>query len=51
LLISPVAHKESMNKMGIVTERVVNFGSFAGSQREFLEFHRDKVFLKSKRNE
>jgi len=35
----------------IITERIVNAGSFAGPQRGFLEFHRDKVFLKSKRNE
>jgi putative restriction endonuclease len=46
LLISPVAHGESLNKMGIVTERVVNVGTFAEPQREFLEFHRDNVFLK-----
>jgi hypothetical protein len=50
LLISPVAHEESMNKMGIVTERVVNVGRFEGPQREFLEFHRTNVFLKSERS-
>lgn len=47
LLISPVAHGESLNKMGIVTKRVVNVGGFAQRQREFLEFHRASVFLKS----
>jgi len=46
LLISPVAHEESMNKMGIITDRVVNVGGFAEPQREFLEFHRTNVFLK-----
>jgi HNH endonuclease len=46
LLISPVAHEESMNRMGIITDRLVNVGGFAGPQREFLEFHRSKVFLK-----
>ena len=46
LLISPVAHQESMNKMGIMTDRVVNVGGFAEPQREFLEFHRTNVFLK-----
>lgn len=46
LLISPVAHPESMNKMGIITDRVVNVGGFAEPQREFLKFHRTKVFLK-----
>jgi putative restriction endonuclease len=47
LLISPVAHEDSMNKMGIITNRVVNIGGFAEPQREFLEFHRSEVFLKS----
>ncbi len=46
LLISPVSHEESMNKMGIITDRVVNVGSFAPPQKEFLQFHRSKVFLK-----
>ncbi len=46
LLISPVAHTASLNKMGIVTNQVVNVGGFAEPQREFLEFHRAKVFLK-----
>ena len=49
LLISPVAHEDSMNKMGIVTDHVFNVGGFAQPQREFLEFHRSNVFLKSKR--
>lgn len=46
LLVSPVAHEESMNKMGVVTNRTVNVGGFAEPQRDFLEFHRSKVFLK-----
>jgi hypothetical protein len=46
LVVSPVAHGESMNKMGIITDRVVNVGDFAEPQREFLEFHRSNVFLK-----
>jgi hypothetical protein len=50
LLISPVAHKESMNRMGVITDRVVNAGSFADPQKEFLEFHRSNVFLKRKIN-
>jgi len=47
LLVSPVAHKESMSRMGIVMDRVVNVGGFAESQREYLDFHRARVFLKS----
>jgi putative restriction endonuclease len=47
LLISPIAHQDSMKKMGIITDRDVNVGGFAEPQREFLEFHRTEVFLKS----
>jgi len=50
LLISPVAHGESLNKMGIITDRVVNVGGFAEPQKEFLEFHRTGVFLKREVN-
>ncbi|MGI8603170.1 MAG: HNH endonuclease [Verrucomicrobiales bacterium] len=46
LLISPVAHADSLKKMGIITDRVVNVGGFAKPQKEFLEFHRMEVFLK-----
>jgi len=46
LLISPVAHEDSLKKMGITTDRVVNVGGFAEPQKEFLEFHRTNVFLK-----
>jgi hypothetical protein len=46
LLISPVAHEDSLNKMGITTNRIVNVGSFAETQTHFLEFHRHNVFLK-----
>jgi hypothetical protein len=50
LLISPVAHEDSLNKMGIITDSVVNVGGFAEPQKEFLEFHRDSVFLKREVN-
>ena len=46
LLISSVAHEDSLKKMGIVTDRIVNVGGFAEPQREFLEFHRTSVSLK-----
>jgi hypothetical protein len=46
LLISLLAQEESMNKMGIITDYFVNICGFAEPQREFLEFHRVKVFLK-----
>ena len=50
LLVSPVAHEDSLKKMGIITDRVVNVGGFAEAQREFLEFHRTSVFLKRESN-
>ena len=49
LLISPVAHKESLHKMGVDTNHVIRVGSFAEVQKEFLEFHRSSIFLKTAR--
>ena len=34
-----------MNKMEVITDRVVNIGLFAKPQREFLEPHRINVSL------
>jgi putative restriction endonuclease len=50
LLVSPVAHKDSLNKMGVITDHAVNVGRFAEPQKEFLEFHRTNVFLKREAN-
>jgi putative restriction endonuclease len=47
LIISPVAHKPSLMKMGVETERVINVGSFTEGQRQFLEFHRNAVLLRA----
>lgn len=47
LLISPIAHKESLQKMGVATDRVINVGGFTESQKFFLKIHRDDVFRKS----
>jgi hypothetical protein len=49
LIISPVADKPSLERMRIDTERTVNVGPFTAGQREFLEFHREKVLLKAAR--
>jgi hypothetical protein len=46
LIISPVAHKLSLQKMGVETERIVNVGTFTEGQRRFLEFHRNSVLLR-----
>lgn len=49
LIISPVAHRPSLKRMGIDTESVVNVGGFTQGQRHFLEFHREKVLLMATR--
>lgn len=46
LIISPVAHRPSLQKMGIETERLVNVGTFTEAQRQFLDYHRNAVLLK-----
>jgi len=48
LIISPAAHRPSLQRMGIETDRIVNVGSFSQGQREFLEFHRESVLLKAR---
>jgi hypothetical protein len=45
LLVSPVAHRESLHRMGVEVDRPMNVGRFTGEQERFLEFHRDAVFL------
>jgi hypothetical protein len=49
LIISPVAHRPSLRRMGIETERIVNVGSFTQGQRQFLDFHRNSVLLRAAR--
>lgn len=49
LIISPVAHRHSLERMGIDTGGIVNVGGFSSGQKQFLEFHRDKVLLKAAR--
>lgn len=47
LIVSPVAHHESLSRMGIEPERPPKVGSFSTGQRRFLEFHRENVLLRS----
>jgi len=49
LIISPVAHKPSLQRMGVETGRVSNVGAFSDGQRRFLEFHRSSVLLRAAR--
>src|SRR5258705_548674 len=46
LIISPVAHKPSLQRMGLETKRVTNVGPFTDGQRQFLEFHRNAILLR-----
>ena len=46
LIISPVAHKLSLQRMGVETERLINVGGFTAGQRQFLDFHRNAVLLR-----
>lgn len=48
LLVSPVADREALRRMGIEVERRKNVGSFSLGQRRYLEYHRENVFLASK---
>ncbi|MCC6207417.1 MAG: HNH endonuclease [Gammaproteobacteria bacterium] len=48
LLISPVAHKPSLERMGIETQQAVNVGAFTNQQAQQLDFHRNFVFLESR---
>jgi len=49
LIVSPVAHKPSLQKMGVETVKAVNVGTFTEGQRHFLDFHRNSVLLKAAR--
>lgn len=50
LIISPVAHSPSLERMGIDTMKVVNVGAFTSGQKQFLDFHRNSVLLQSVRS-
>ncbi len=47
VLVSPVAHRESLIRMGVAIDREFNVGRFTARQSGFLEYHRDEVFLQS----
>jgi putative restriction endonuclease len=47
LIVSPVAHRPSLERMGIDVNGDLNVGPFTAGQRHFLEFHRDMVLLRS----
>jgi putative restriction endonuclease len=47
LLLSPVARIDSLQRMGIESNRRVNVGGFSQGQKHFLAYHRDNIFLSS----
>jgi len=49
LLISPVAYKPALERMGVPTDTAVNVGRFTSEQKKHLAFHRNYVFLEAKR--
>lgn len=48
VLISPVAHVESLKRMGLEPDRKLNVGRFSEGQQHYLTFHRDCVLLRSR---
>jgi len=49
LIVSPVAHHHSLNRMGVETNRIINVGPFSEGQRGFLDYHRSAVLLQAVR--
>jgi putative restriction endonuclease len=45
LIIAPVAHLPSLQRMGVSTDQPVNVGKFSEGQRHFLDYHRNSVLL------
>jgi hypothetical protein len=48
VLVSPVAHRESLRRMGLEEALQRNAGGFSAGQRAYLAFHRESVFLQSR---
>jgi putative restriction endonuclease len=48
VLLSPIVHELSLEKMGLTRERLRNVGAFSEGQKQYLDFHRNSVFLKSR---
>ena len=48
LIVSPVAHAPSLNRMGVETNRIVNVGIFTEGQKQFLDYHRESVLLQAR---
>ncbi len=49
LIISPVAHKPSLTRMGIVIDEPFNVGTFSSGQKHYLDYHRNSVLRRISR--
>jgi hypothetical protein len=49
VVISPVAHRPSLQRMGVPTDHSINVGKFTERQRRYLDFHRNAVLLRAGR--
>jgi hypothetical protein len=49
LIVSPVAHAPSLERMGVRTQEIVAVGAFTDGQRKYLEYHRESVLLRARR--
>ena len=47
VIVSPVADREALQRMGLDPVRPGNVGRFTSGQQRFLEFHREQVLLRS----
>jgi putative restriction endonuclease len=48
LIVSPVAHRPSLNLMGVATDHIINVGAFTQGQKRFLDYHRESVLLQAR---
>jgi hypothetical protein len=51
LIISPVADRPSLQRMGIEVKGISNVGGFTEGQKTFLDFHRNSVLLMRRQSE
>jgi hypothetical protein len=45
LIISAVAHAQSIQRMGIAIDQVINVGGFTAGQKSYLDYHREFILL------
>ncbi len=48
LLVSSTAHRAALIKMGVPRSQEYNVGTFTRTQAQYLEYHRDSIFLKAR---